>query len=138
MASTDLRVKARVIGAGVAVVGLVVLLAAGRQVFTSDVLTMFHTAGVGAAALAAGVVLVGLVAYDLRRVRWAVPVVQLGSVLALLAMLPLIGSAILGVRSSADEMAPAFVFAAITARLCVFVIVLAAQTRADARRAGLD
>lgn len=135
--STEVRVKARVVGAAISLLGLAVLLVTGREAF-SGLLSLTHTVGVSAAVVAAGIVLIGLVIYDLGRTRWALPIVQLGSVVALLAFLPLVATALLGVRSSADEMAPAFLFAGITASLCVFLMVLAGQTRADARRAGLD
>lgn len=134
MEATQLRSRARMIGAGIVILGLGVLHWAGGRVFTGDGVITVYRLGVLALLLAAVVILVGLVLHDKGRSNWGMPLIQLGGVVVVLAFLPLLLASILGVRSD-EETAPILLFAGICASLGIFVLVLGGQTKAEVDRA---
>ena len=140
MKTSEVRSKARVIGAVIAMLGLGVLHWAGGKVFTSAAVTsgaVLTSYRIGALAmlLASAVIFVGLILHDADRTSWGLPLIQLGAVVVVLAFLPVLVAAILGMLTT-DEPAPVLLFTGICASLGIFVLVLGGQTKAEVDRAS--
>lgn len=135
MTTTEVRAKARVIGAVIAVLGLVVLHWAGGKVFTSSVVLTSYRIGVLAMLLASAIILVGLILHMVDRTSWGLPLIQLGAVIVVLSFLPFLVSAVLGMVTT-PEPAPVLFFTGICASLGIFVLVLGGQTKNEVDRAS--
>ena len=128
------RTRARVVGALIAMAGLVVLHQSVDRFVDAGVSVTAFRFGVLAIILASCVILVGLILHDLGRTGWALPAVQLGAVVVVLAVLPLLFAAFIAVRAEM-ELAPVLFFCGLAASLAIFLMVLAGQTKGDADRA---
>lgn len=126
------------IGAIITIVGLFILhWSAGRFIDSGFPLTAYRTS-VLAIVLAAMVILVGLIVFDLGRPTWAPPIAALSSVVIVLATLPLLVGAFITLRGE-GELAPFLFFAGLALSLGVFLLVLAGQAKSEvdrARRSG--
>jgi len=131
--STGVRSRARVIGALIAILGLGVLRWSAEALLGDGVALTAMRMGLLAIILAACVVLVGLILHDVGRTGWALPVVQLGAVVIVLAVLPLLFAAVVALRGD-TELAPTLFVGGLTASLAVFLLVLAGQTKGEADR----
>lgn len=128
------RARARVIGALIAAAGLAVLHRSADSVLESSALLASYRLGVLAIFLAACVVLTGLIVYDLGRPGWAMPILQLGGVVIVLAVLPLLLAGFIAMRGE-TELVPALFFSGIAALLGIILLVLVGQTKAESDRA---
>jgi len=130
MASRQARARARVVGALIAILGLFVLhRVADGFIDSSAVVTLFQVS-VLAMILAACVILVGLIVFDLGRPDWALPIAALSSVVIVLATLPLLIGAFITLRSD-DPLAPFLFFAVLALSLGILLMVLAGQAKAE-------
>ena len=128
------RAKARVIGALIAAGGLAVLHRSADGFLESSALLTSYRLGVLAIFLAGSLGLVGLTGYDMGRPGWAMPRLQLGGVVIVLAVLPLLLAAFLGVRGE-TELVPALFFTGLAAFLGIILLVFVGQTKAESDRA---
>lgn len=132
--SPVVRARARVVGAIIAIVGLVVLHGTADSALTEGIILTSFRMSVLAVIMSAFVILTGLIVYDMGRPGWALPVTQLGSIVVVLAALPLLVSAFFAVRRGSEVGATVF-FCGLSAALAIFLLVLAGQAKAEVDRA---
>lgn len=132
--SPTVRARARVVGAIIAIVGLVVLHWTADSFLTEGIILTSFRMSVLAVIMSAFVILTGLIVYDMGRPAWALPVTQLGSIVVVLAALPLLVAVLFAVRRDSELGATVF-FCGLAAALAIFLLVLPGQAKAEVDRA---
>ena len=131
--SVGLRSRARVVGALVAITGVGILHGTADGLLADGVPLTALRLGTMMLMLSACVVLVGLILHDMGRSGWGMPVVQLGAVGVVLAVLPLLVAAVVALRAD-TQLAPALFLCGLVASLAVFLMALVGQTKAEVDR----
>ncbi|MDO5502693.1 MAG: hypothetical protein Q4G67_05905 [Actinomycetia bacterium] len=126
--------KARLVGAVIAVGGLVMLFYAGTRTIESGLLRTIYSGGLVLALMAAVIVLGGCVLHLLELTGIALPTMQVGSVVGLLAIGALIIAAVAAMLVENPDVGPLLLFSFIAASMCLTLMVFSGQTRIDAKR----